>query len=180
VGNGKHDMKEVWKDILGYKGIYQASDQGRIKSLSRLDSRGHKIKGRILKPVKEKDNYLHVTLCKNGKIKRRKIHHLILETFVGLCPDGMECCHNINNRQNNRLSNLRWDTKSSNSRDSIRDGTHVDNSGEKNGSSKLTYNQILTIRRLYKTKYNQKELSNKFNISQSQISKIINFKLWRI
>jgi hypothetical protein len=54
----------------------------------------------------------------------RKVHRLVLETFVGPCPDGMECCHNNGDPADNRLENLRWDTLSSNAYDRVEHGVH--------------------------------------------------------
>ena len=51
------------------------------------------------------------------------IHRLVLEAFVGPCPAKMEACHNDGVRLNNRLSNLRWDTRSANVKDAYRHGT---------------------------------------------------------
>lgn len=52
------------------------------------------------------------------------VHRLVLEAFVGPCPDGMVACHWDDNPENNHLNNLRWDTESSNQRDKVRNGRH--------------------------------------------------------
>ena len=71
-------MLEIWKDIKDYEGLYQVSNLGRILSLNYR--RTGKI--RILKGLKDKDGYLNVCLCKNGKTKRAKIHRLVAQTFL--------------------------------------------------------------------------------------------------
>ena len=80
---------EEWKDISGYEGLYQISDQERIKSLIRK----YRLREKMLKPQKEKKGYYHVYLAKNGKIKTKNIHRLVLENFLGPCPQGMESNH---------------------------------------------------------------------------------------
>ncbi len=113
---------ETWKDIPDYKDIYQASDWGRIRSLDRLDSIGRKRKGKILIPTKGPAGYIQLHLC-NGKRKLHKVHKLVLESFIGPVPDEMNACHNNNKRDDNRLENLRWDTKSNNELDKKKHGT---------------------------------------------------------
>jgi hypothetical protein len=50
------------------------------------------------------------------------VHRVVLETFVGSCPDGMECCHLDDVKTNNKLVNLRWDTHDANVVDKVRNG----------------------------------------------------------
>lgn len=119
-------MAEIWKDIPGYEGSYQASTLGRIKSLSRVvvHPRGKtRLKGRILKSAKNSSGYLCVVLCLEGQRKPRPIHHLILETFVGLRPEGMVTRHGPKGQLNNSLENLCYGTRSENAQDRERDGT---------------------------------------------------------
>ncbi len=120
--------------------------------------------------------YKGVQLWKENKPTMKSIHRLLLETYVGPCPDGMEGCHNNGVRNDNRLDNLRWDTHSSNMQDAVRHGTHAGlfNKGENHGASKITnieVNQIRSIHNLY-----QKEIAELFNISQQHVSDIINHR----
>jgi hypothetical protein len=95
-------MKEIWKDISGYVGLYAVSNWGRIKSIYY----GKEI---ILKPrINCRDGYCYINLWKNKKAKTHRIHRIVLKIFVGPCPSGMECRHLDGNRENNRLDNLRW------------------------------------------------------------------------
>jgi hypothetical protein len=178
-------MREAWKDIVGYEGLYQVSDIGRIKSLERVRINGRKWKTRILKFKINKNGYHFVNLYKNGKGKSFYIHRLVLITFIGICPEDMEACHSNGDKTDNRLSNLRYDTKSNNMLDAVKHGTHHKTlgqtwtRGEGCGTSKLTTKQVLEIRYLYETgKYIQKELAKKFDVCRPQISRIINKKTW--
>lgn len=113
---------ELWKDILGFEGFYQASDLGRVRSVNRTishlkDSRVRHLKGRILRVKIDGNGRQSVILSKYGHHTTRRVHRLILEAFVGPCPLGYECCHNDGNASNNNLTNLRWDTKHSNEHD---------------------------------------------------------------
>jgi hypothetical protein len=66
----------------------------------------------------------HLRVSLRGK-KAILVHRLILLAFVGTCPEGMEACHNGGNTTNNRLDNLRWDTRQANAADALRHGTQV-------------------------------------------------------
>lgn len=115
---------ERWLPVVGWEGIYEVSDHGRIRSLTRKDSTGRTRRGRVLRPDTYRGGYLRVSLALGGGVTRRSVHHLVLEAFFGPCPDGMEGCHNNGVPNENRLSNLRWDTHPANVADSIRQGTN--------------------------------------------------------
>ena len=102
-------MEEIWVDIKGYEGLYQVSNQGRVK---RLYKNG---KIRILKPSLDNNGYLYVTLSKNNKPKIFKLHRLIAINFIPN-PENKPCIDHINTiRTDNRVENLRWVTKKENS-----------------------------------------------------------------
>jgi hypothetical protein len=119
---------ETWLPVPGYEGYYEVSDQGRVRSmprtLLRVDGRPLPLRGRILKPTPNTDGYLHVGLCRGNKKRTRSVHALVLEAFVGPCPTGLEGCHENDVKSDNRLSNLRWDTRSANTYDRVRNGNH--------------------------------------------------------
>lgn len=100
--------EEIWKDIEGYEGKYQVSNLGRVKSLSNNKTK----KEKILKPRKDKDGYLLVTLCKNGKNKTYKVHRLVVENFMGkpLDKDYYSVNHIDEGKSNNKLENLQYCT----------------------------------------------------------------------
>lgn len=101
------ENQEEWKPVEGYEGFYEVSDLGRVKSLPRKWA-----KGGILKPVpKKKGGYLKVGLCKNGKQETCLVHQLVMEAFVGRCPDGYEVDHYDWNPSNNKLENLSYQPK---------------------------------------------------------------------
>jgi HNH endonuclease/NUMOD4 motif len=117
---------EEWRIIPGFNGAYEASTLGRIRSVSRLRAPakgGHvaRIKGRVMKARKMRGkSYQRISLWRNGAQEHFSVHRLVLETFVGPCPPGMVACHANDISDDNRLSNLRWDTPDANMRDKIR------------------------------------------------------------
>lgn len=117
---------EEWRDIPGYEGLYQVSNEGRAKSLEKSyterNSRKatHTLEERVLKPSKYNKGYLYVTLTKNDKRKIKKIHRLVAEAFIPN-PDGLpQVNHKDENKENNFVfinedgsvdlekSNLEW------------------------------------------------------------------------
>lgn len=136
-------------------------------------------KGKFLKLYAISGGYLGVRLVSDKKLISKKVHRLILETFVGPCPKNMECRHLDGKRQNNNLENLCWGTRKENQHDRIQHGTNIYAKGEKHGRAKLTEQDICTIRKLHKSKkFNQYQLANKFNVSRKNIFQIINKKTW--
>ena len=174
---------EVWKDVPGYENRYQASNLGRVKSLGRPRFNNRFCYGmiheRILGLNRHNAGYRWTTLYKDGKPWSILVHRLVLLTFVGPCPLGMEACHGDGDPANNRLENLRWDTSENNKKDKERHGTYL--YGEIQHSSKLTEEEVRCIRMLYSTgKYTQKRLARMFSLSsQMTISKIVRRETWR-
>lgn len=110
-------MVEIWKNIPSFKKIYQVSNLGCVRSLNHR-AKIHQLKGRPIKPIQRPDGYLVVNLKQHS----RRIHRLVLEAFIGSCPRGYECRHLDGNRQNNKLTNLTWGTRSENAQDRIKHG----------------------------------------------------------
>ena len=92
---------EVWKDILGYEGLYQVSDKGRVKSI------GYG-KERILKPANNGRGYLLVGLCKNNEKKHFLVHRIVAQAFIPNPNNLPEVNHRDENKENNRVENLEF------------------------------------------------------------------------
>lgn len=103
---------ELWRDVPNYVGMYQVSDEGRVRSLHRvLESvtrTGRRPVKQMMKLHIDRKGRMKVMLCAAGKPKLHQVHRLVLDAFIGGCPVGMECRHEDENFTNNRLDNLRW------------------------------------------------------------------------
>lgn len=170
-----------WRDIPGYEGLYQASSVGEIRSLSRIveyqDGRQTLHHGRVLSPGKCSRGYCRVNLCKNKAKKTWLVSRLVLLTFVSVCPEGFEVCHNDNDSGNNVLSNLRYDTHQSNINDKTTFGT--EGFGEKNSAAKLTACVVNEIKQKYACgEVTQRQLAVEYSVSRPHISDIVNNKRW--
>lgn len=115
---------EKWKDITGYEGLYQVSDQGQVRSLDRrVKSKGsgsYLRKGQLIKPKIRRDGYPSVGLRRDGGREFLLVHRLVLEAFVGVRPEGMEARHLNDVKGDPRLENLVWGTRSENNYDRVR------------------------------------------------------------
>ena len=113
---------EEWKDIVGYEGLYQVSNLGRVKSLSRKKEFGigrYERNAKILTPIKNGRGYFMVNLHKDYKPKIHSTHRLVAQAFIPN-PNNYRCIDHINTKKNdNRVENLRWCTHSMNMRNPI-------------------------------------------------------------
>ena len=123
---GAH-MQEVWKPVPGYEGLYEVSDQGRVRSLDRDITQKSRWgtwftlrkKGKLLRPGRMPQGHQSVAL---GRRNSQCVHKLVLMAFVGPAPDRHECCHNNGDPSDNRLENLRWGTRRENILDAVKHG----------------------------------------------------------
>lgn len=114
---------EIWKPVVGYEGFYEVSDHGAVRSLDRTDSSGRKRRGRLMHPRTSAQGYMSVGLKRPGDVPQHfQVHRLVLEAFVGPAPTGTFACHWDDVKNNNCLTNLRWDTASANYDDAVRNG----------------------------------------------------------
>jgi hypothetical protein len=112
-------LGEEWRPVVGWEGYYVVSNQGRVKSLPRITPGGTHIMGKLRQPAMQGrgNPYWQIHLMRGGKengMYRVAVHRLVMESFVGPCPEGMEVCHINGNGFDNRLENLRYDTHANN------------------------------------------------------------------
>lgn len=109
-------MTETWRDIAGYEGRYQVSDEGGIWSVT---------KNRPMTPYLHAVGYLAVGLWDGERRATAYLHRLIADAFLGPAPScSHEVCHTDGDPINNAVDNLRWGTRADNMHDAVRHGTH--------------------------------------------------------
>lgn len=167
-------MEEVWKDVVGWEGLYQVSSLGRVKSLSRKYSP----KEKYLKPYKS-NKYGHcvVNLCYRRYQRLAKVHSIVIEAFLGSKKNGEEVCHNNGDPTDNKLVNLRYDTHRNNQNDMRRHGTLC--VGSSSSLSKLTEKKVCIIKKLLSLKFKQKTIAKMFDTTQPNISQIASGITWK-
>lgn len=161
-------MQEIWKDIPGYEGLYLASSCGRIRSIGRQK--------KVLKPWTMKNGYQVVSLSYPRQQRiHYLVHRLVAMAFYGI-QEGMEVCHNDDDRQKNLVENLRWDTPHENDMDMVRHGRST--RGEKDAMSKLKEKEVHLIRYLSYRGLSKMKTAKMFRVGWSQVYRIVNYERW--
>lgn len=180
-------MEEIWKDIPGYEGAYQASTHGRIKSLDRICPQGgyklvknNLIKGKILKLGIHRDGYLKTFLSKKGNKKCFTVHRLIALTFLGPRPIAYATGHLNGNRKDNRIENLKYVTYKENSSHLSLHGTLL--FGTKHPRAKFTEEMVTKLRSEYRPGRKGPSsvfLSKKYNLPVSSVRNVVYRLNWK-
>lgn len=125
-------MEEKWKDIPGYEGLYQASNLGNIRSVTRVHRYIKKGKlcfrtrlGHTLSPNINNHGYLYLCLCKNKHRWYAKVHRLVAITFLSNPNNFTDVNHKDGNKKNNIIENLEWCSHSENQKHAIRHGLNM-------------------------------------------------------
>lgn len=172
--------QEVWRDVVGYEGIYQVSDKGRVKSLPRRMRK----KELILTSTSNGTGYMIVNLYKDKKRKSHLVHRLVLSAFNPVeDSNNLEVNHKNFETHDNRLSNLEWCTKQENMDHYFSNNRERDlssNSGENHHLSKFTDEEVIYIRKAYATgQYKISEIAEWTFSSEETIRMIVKGLTWK-
>lgn len=172
-------MNEQWQAVVGYEGIYEVSDRGRVRSLDRIDASGHRRRGRIRAlQIAKRGQYVVVTLSRDGQKRAHKVHQLVALAFLGLAPPGTEVNHCDGNKAANVPGNLEYLTHAENIRHAARTGLARPARGERNGRAKLTSTQVAEIRLLRQGGVRTALLAERFGVSRSMVCRILRGEGW--
>lgn len=170
-------MDVNYKNIESYPG-YRVGDDGSVWSCR--DLRGNITENwhRLAANPSKRDGYPSVKLSNRGRSRCYRVHELVLIAFIGPRPCGCEACHFPNrDRSDNRLVNLRWDTKFANQRDRAAHGTS--NQGSRNPQSKFTESIIREIRSLADGGTDPSDLAMRFKTTRKYIFMVLRKVRWR-
>lgn len=154
-------INEVWKDVVGYETLYEISSLGRVKSvernITRIDGRNFFVKQKILIATPDAKGYLRVVLHKNNIGETKKVHRLVLESFLKNPNIKQNHVNHLNfNKADNRLENLEWVSREENFKHAIVNG-HF--------GHKLKSEDIIEIKRLAKIGIKTTDLAKQYSVS---------------
>ena len=174
---------EIWKDVPSYEGIYEVSNYGQVRSVTRVRNGTHgpcTVRGRILS-LPTCSDYMNVSLCFEGIKRTMHVHRMVAEAFIPNPHNKPQVNHKDGNKFNNNVDNLEWNTCQENMDHAKSHNLLTALKGEDHMGSKLSDEQIEEIRRRYVRgcKHNSgKALAAEFGVSSANISYIVNNKRW--
>jgi hypothetical protein len=172
--------QEIWKDIKGYKGKYQVSSIGRVKSLQRIstfnNSKG--LKKEIIIKTWNDEGYIRVKLSNNSVEKTYRVHRLVANEFLENPFNKSQVNHKNGIKTDNSVENLEWVTNSENSIHAFKNNLRKSPLGSNHGNSKLNEQKVLEIRKIGRSK-SLKEISDIYCVDKSLISLILLNKAWK-
>jgi len=142
-------MREEWRAVPGYEGLYEVSDRGRVRSLDRtvLAADGpRRYKGKIRR-LQLQSGYPFVRLCRAGEYLDIAVHRLVAAAFIGPRPDGLHVNHRDGVKTNNAPANLEYVTREYNSFHAWRTGLCDSLRGESHYRSVLSNAQVVEAQR---------------------------------
>lgn len=163
--------------LLEVNGVeYIVSDEGKIYSTKNIG------RGKYHKEIKQRknsDGYFCITVGTNGNRRTASVHRLIALAFLPN-PDGLEEVDHIdNNRENNNVCNLQWITSFDNKKKIPFETRSKSHSGEMNGRSTVTENDVREMRKLYNDGMSIDKIRRKYGIPWSTASNIVKFATWK-
>lgn len=160
---------------------YAINESGIVLSVCPLNGRGKNVpwaNAHIVTHVIRPKGYHVISLCGENGIKHiRTVHALVLEVFVGPCPDGLQCRRLDGNPANNHVLNLKWGTSIENANDKTLHGTA--SQGERCNKAKLTNEDVVKIRERRANGESLKAIAQDFSINIATISRIALRQSWK-
>lgn len=101
---------EQWQPIRGYEESYEVSDQGRVRSVDRVDGQGRHRRGKVLHLYQDRYGYLMADLWRDGSNRACLVHRLAALAFLMTSSESLEVNHRNGHKTDNRVANLEWVT----------------------------------------------------------------------
>lgn len=172
---------ELWRDIVGYEGLYMVSSLGRIKTLYRKDrDKSETSAEKFLKPFLTKEGYPRVGLNKNGSRKKFLVHRLVATAFVANKANYLEVNHKDANKQNNSAENLEWVTREQNIAHSFANNLVYRDKGTERYNHKLNEQKVREMRALFALgKHRISEIARMYDVNRKTAECAINRVTWK-
>jgi hypothetical protein len=175
------NFNEQWLSVKNYEGLYEISNMGRIRTYYNQGRKKIDIRPRLVDPYINRYGYKRIMFYakhKGFKPANKAICRMVLETFIGNCPIGMEASHLDGIRSNDKLDNLIWETHLENEQRKTRQGTRP--IGENSKLAKLKEKEVIEIRRLYSLGgISMYKLAKNYKVSKKTVMCVIKRETWK-
>lgn len=174
---------EEWRDVVGYEGLYQVSNHGRIRTTRKNGSDGRNLKSVIMRPYTDEDGYKRVTLTRGRNPIQYSVHRLVAIAFIENPHSLPVINHKDCNPSNNHASNLEWCTTQYNVNYGDRAEKYSKKTrGENHYNNILAEEDVLFIRANYIPSdacFGQAALARKYGVTRGTIESIVRNKSWK-
>lgn len=165
----------IWKDVEGFEGLYKVSSEGVLVGTPRQGT-----KGGVVKRYKMKNGYEEYHLYKDDKLHHEYAHRLLARYFIPNPENKPHVNHIDGDPTNNSLDNLEWVTHLENVQHAVRTGL-FNHKGENHPGVKLTDQEVLEIRDLYKHRvFKQREIGELYGVARTTISSIVQNRIRKV
>jgi hypothetical protein len=183
--NGGFSMseQEEWRPVVGWEDLYMVSNQGRVASLNRIDASGRAIQGRVLRQCPTR-GYMTVRLYRDRWGLGRKVHHLVLEAFVGPRPINAQANHKNGIKGDNRPENLEWVSARENVLHTFRELGRIPMipphyKGDAHPRAKLNWPKVAEIRNVHAAgSATIAGLARQYGVSEATVAHVIKNETW--
>jgi hypothetical protein len=167
-------MKEEWRVIPGYS-RYEASSRGRVRRPDYI----YRTPPGLVSVGTHRDGYPTVTITGDDGVNRKLfVHTVVCAAFLGRRPKGKQVCHHNGIKTDNRIRNLRYDTRLGNKADDFRNG--VVSMGEEHYAAKITIADALSIYARCAKNEDHAAIAGDYGLSRSSVSNICRRKTWKV
>jgi len=163
---------EIWKDVVGFEGIYIVSNKERVRRIMHRTHPTNKLMTNTLTP----SGYVCVSLTANGKGKYSLLHIVVAKAFIPNPLNLPEVNHIDGNKANNKAENLEWNTSLENIQHAWKTGLSTPKKGESHSQSVLTEKDVLEIRAI--KGMTKRDIGKLYNIGEAMVGKIIHRHRW--
>lgn len=167
-------MSEQWRDVVGYVGLYEVSDQGNVRSTYRGRNTG-RVLATHMRTRKGRKTGRHVALSKEGEVTYFAVSRLVAAAFLGPA-NGRLVLHWDDDKENDFLSNLRYGSHQENMADKVRNGGSL--KGSKHPKAKLTEDLVRLIKTRLAVGECHKALAKEFDVSVGTMQSIKHGRNW--